>query len=95
MAWTITNIPNWITLSPTAGTGTSVSMTVDENIGFERSGLSISVNETLCDQHYPFDVVQESGYYFELLPTTGLTFASGATSKTMVVSCKGYNWQIT
>lgn len=95
MAWTVTNIPNWITLSPTAGTGTSVSMTVAENIGFERSGLSISVNETLCDQHYTFDVVQESGYYFELLPTTGLTFASGATSKTMVVSCKGYNWQIT
>lgn len=94
MAWTITNIPSWLTVSPTAGTGTSVSITAAENIGFERSGLSISVNETLCDQHYLFDAVQDSGYYFELLPATGLSFTSGNTSQTMKVACKAYNWQI-
>ena len=95
MAWTITNIPAWLTVSPTAGTGTSVSITAAENIGFERSGLSISVNETLCDQHYLFDVVQESGYYFELLPYTGLSYTSGTSRQIMTVACKGYNWQIT
>ena len=94
MDWTITNIPAWITISPTAGTGSAVTVTAAENIGFERSGLSITVNETLCDQHYTFDVVQESGYYFELLPVSGLSFTSANTSQNMTINCKAYNWMI-
>ena len=94
MAWTITNIPSWLTVSPTAGTGTSVSLTADVNIGFERTYSGITVNETLCDQHYYFDVQQDSGYYFELLPTTGLSFTSGSTTKVMTIDCRDYNWKI-
>lgn len=94
MAWTISNVPNWITVSPTAGTGTSVTVTADENIGFARSYSGITVNETLCSQQYKFDVEQESGYYFELLPATGLSFTSAGTRQYMEVSCKNYNWQI-
>lgn len=94
MAWTITNIPSWLTVSPTAGTGTSVSLTADVNIGFERTYSGITVNETLCDQHYYFDVQQDSGYYFKLLPTTGLSFTSGSTTKVMTIDCRDYNWKI-
>lgn len=94
MAWTITNIPSWLTVSPTAETGTSVSLTADVNIGFERTYSGITVNETLCDQHYYFDVQQDSGYYFKLLPTTGLSFTSGSTTKVMTIDCRDYNWKI-
>ena len=94
LPWTITNYPAWISVSPSGGTGSASTITAAENIGFERSYSGISVNETTLNRQYLFDVEQESGYYFELLPSTGLSFTSASTSQTMHISCKGYNWQI-
>lgn len=95
MAWTITNIPAWVTISPTAGTGASVSISVDKNIGFERSGLSITVNETLCDQHYTFDVTQESGYIFEISQNKLSFDGGGCEDKTITINNpNGLDWEI-
>lgn len=94
LPWTITNYPAWISVSPSGGTGSASTITAAENIGFERSYSGISVNETTLNRQYLFDVEQESGYYFELLPATGFSFTSASTSQTMHISCKGYNWQI-
>jgi len=95
-SWTASSIPAWITLSNTADTSGSLSritVTADINTGFERSFSGITITDSIGIQH-TFNVAQESGYYFELLPSTGITINSAGTYQTMTVACNGYNWQI-
>lgn len=94
MAWTITNYPSWVTINPSAGTGTSVSVGAVQNTGIERSATSICVTETLCNQKYYFDVTQDSGYMFSISPTA-LTFTSAQNNKSFnIYNDYGYNWEI-
>lgn len=94
MSWRISNYPAWVTISPTAGTGTSVSVAASKNTGLERSATSITVKEVLTDTNYYFDVTQESGYYFAVSPTA-LTFTSDANNQSFrITNDNGYDWEI-
>lgn len=95
MNWIITNYPDWVTISPTGGTGTSVTVGVIKNTGFERSALAISVTETVTNTKYYFNIAQESGYNFSLWPTS-LSFNKSASNKQFnIIDDNGYEWQIT
>ena len=95
MNWIITNYPNWVTISPTGGTGTSVTVGVIKNTGFERSALAITVTETVTNTKYYFNIAQESGYNFSLWPTS-LSFNKSASNKQFnIIDDNGYEWQIT
>lgn len=94
MSWSISNYPSWVTISPTAGTGTSVSVGAVQNTGLERSATSITVKEVLTDTNYYFDVTQESGYYFAVSPTA-LTFTSDENNQSFwITNDNGYDWEI-
>ena len=94
LSWTVSNYPAWVTISPSAGTGTSVSVAASQNTGLERSATSITVRETTYGNNYYFYVVQESGYYFAVSPTE-LSFTSGATNRQFrIYDDNGYNWEI-
>ena len=95
MNWIITNYPDWVTISPTGGTGTSVTVGVIKNTGFERSALAITVTETVTNTKYYFNIAQESGYNFSLWPTS-LSFNKSASNKQFnIIDDNGYEWQIT
>jgi len=95
MNWIITNYPAWVTISPTGGTGTSVTVGAIKNTGLERSALTITVTETLLNRNYYFDITQESGYDFSLSPTS-LSFEKSASNKQFYVQDdNGYDWEIT
>lgn len=65
--WRIVGRPSWISVNPSAGTGTTIiNVTAEENTGLERSGF-IVVYDSTTDSTYSIPVTQEgTGKYGNL-----------------------------
>lgn len=85
-SWQIVGKPAWITVSSTAGTGTTtINVTASENVGLERSGF-IVVYDAVNHITYAIPTVQEPG---------GNPYALTVTPATQSVPVRGGIYQTT
>ena len=95
LGWYITGVPNWISLSSTAGTGGgTIAVTASNNYGGGARSGGFTVVENTYGGTTSMSVGQDSGYAFSYSPSS-FSFTSGGGSSTLTISDPySYGWTI-